>query len=188
MKYKIFSACAAAAVIMAAAGCGQAGLDDEFVFGKNRISCANETITIEVPFEMGIQGKMADLAPKDLPKVNAEGHNPHMQILVTGERAGGKTVEAQAEAASAMMRGNPTVSGLKEERNAVRIGNTEGIRMTFVFTVAEKNRSADLTVKEYIFPQNDTLWRVIYQYRTNDPVGKALTERVEGKIVQGATF
>ena len=60
--------------------------------------------------------------------------------------------------------------------------------MTFVFTAAEKNRSADLTVKEYIFPQNDTLWRVIYQYRTNDPVGKALTERVEGKIVQGATF
>lgn len=43
-------------------------------------------------------------------------------------------------------------------------------------------------MKEYIFRQDRTLWRVIYQYRTEDPVGKALAERIEGRIVQGATF
>ncbi len=188
MKAKLFLASLLCGAVLTLSGCGNASLDDQFVFGKNRISCGNETITLEVPFEMGVGGKMADLAPKDTEKVNAEGHNRNMQILVTGERDSGKTVDAQAEAATALMQGNAAVTDLKTEKDSVKLGNTEGVRLTFAFTDTEKGRATKLTVKEYIFRQQNTIWRVIYQYRSDDPVGKALAERVEGKIVMGATF
>lgn len=188
MKGKVILASLLCGAVLTLSGCGNASLDDQFIFGKNRISCGNETITVEVPFEMGIGGKMADLAPKDTEKVNAEGHNQNMQILVTGECDGGKTVDSQAEAAAAMMKANAAVTDLKTQKDSVKLGNTDGVRLTFAFTDTEKGRAAKLTVKEYIFRQQNTIWRVIYQYRTEDPVGKALAERVEGKIVMGATF
>lgn len=170
------------------AGCGQVQLEDDFIFGKNRISCANQTITLEVPFEMGVQGKMADMAPKNAEKVSAEGHNQHMQILVTGELAPGKTAIAQADAASALMQNESSVVNLKETRDNVTIGSMDGVRLVFSFEDVSRTHPVDLTVKEYIFSQGDILWRVIYQYRTDDPVGQELTAQVEGKIVQGATF
>lgn len=188
MKFRMLAVVLLSAALLGMAGCGGESLDDQFIFGKNRISCANETITLEVPFEMGVQGQMADLAPRDSSKVNAEGHNRHMQILVTGEIAAGKTAESQAAAASDMMKKEPSVTNLKETRDAVKIGGADGIRLTFSFDDVSKGQTTALTVKEYIFPLGHTMWRVIYQYRTGDPVGKALTERVEGRIVQGATF
>lgn len=188
MKGRIFLAAALLGAVLAVSGCGSQTLDDQFVFGKNRISCANETITLEVPFEMGISGKMADLAPKDGEKVNAEGHNQYMQILVTGERNTGKTVESEAAAAVSLMESNAAVTELKTQKDPVKIGQSDGVRLTFSFTDTEKGRATELTVKEYIFPQSNTIWRVIYQYRTGDPVGKSLAERLEGKIVPGATF
>lgn len=188
MKSKSLLLCLLAGAVFVMAGCGKPSLDDEFIFGKNRISRANETITIEVPFEMGVSGQLADLAPKDAETVHAEGHNKYMQILVSGEAASGKSAESLAEHASALMKDNPAVSNLSEVRDSVRIGEIPAIRLGFSFTDNEKGRSVDLTVKEYIFQRENTLWRVIYQYRSADPVGKALTERVEGKIVSGATF
>lgn len=188
MKGRVFLAAALLGMALTVSGCGSQTLDDQFVFGKNRISCANETITLEVPFEMGISGKMTDLAPKDGEKVNAEGHNRYMQILVTGERNTGKTVEGEAEAAVSLMGNNASVSGLQTQKEPVKMGSMDGVRLTFSFTDMEKGRATELTVKEYIFRQQNTIWRVIYQYRTGDAVGKSLVERLEGKIVPGATF
>lgn len=187
MKGRFFLAAVLASELLLTAGCGQESLDDQFIFGKNRISCANETITVEVPFELGVQGQMADLAPKDSGKVSAEGHNRYMQVLVTGE-ATDKTAETQAAEAVAMMRQEASVTDLQEKAEPARIGETEGVCLTFSFTDTSRGQPAALTVKEYIFRQDRTLWRVIYQYRTEDPVGKALAERIEGQIVQGATF
>lgn len=116
MKGRIFLAAVLASALLLTAGCGQESLDDQFIFGKNRISCANETITVEVPFELGVQGQMADLAPKDSGKVSAEGHNRYMQVLVTGE-ATDKTAEAQAAEAVAMMRQEASVTDLQEKPN-----------------------------------------------------------------------
>lgn len=188
MRRNILCGIALAGAVLVMAGCGGARLDDDFVFGKNRISCANETITVAVPFEMGISGQMADLAPKDAEKVNAEGHNRYMQILVSGEKAGTETMHSLADKAESLMTGSGNVSDLKKTRETVSLDGEEAIRLTFQFTDTEKGRSAALTVKEYIFQQGNTLWRVIYQYRSGDSLGKALTERVEGHIVRKATF
>lgn len=188
MKRKIILAALVCGAVLMLSGCGNASLDDQFVFGKNRLSCGGETITVEVPFELGVGGKMADLAPKDAEKVNAEGHNKNMQILVTGERDEGKTPESQAEAAVALLKSNGAVKNLNVQKDSIQVGERQGVRLTFAFTDTEKGRATNLTVKEYIFRQNHTFWRVIYQYRTEDPVGKALADRVEGKIVMGATF
>ena len=188
MKHKILWTAAIAGTVFLFSGCGSASLDDEFVFGKNRISCGNETITLAVPFEMGVSGQMADLAPKDAQTVRAEGHNRYMQVLVSGEKDGTDTAETLADKAARLMKENPSVTDLKETRENVSIDGGSAICLTFQFTDMEKGRAADLTVKEYIFQQGRTLWRVIYQYRSGDTVGRALTERIEGHIVRKATF
>ena len=174
--------------VLLTSGCAPTSLEDEFILGKNRISCANQTITLEVPFEMGVQGRMADMAPKDSAKVSAEGNNKHIQILVTGELAAEKNVMAQMAAASELMNNEESVANLTEIKESITLGNMNGVCMTFSFDDISRSSPVSLTVKEYMFKQGDVLWRVIYQYRTEDPVGKALTERVEGKIVEGVAF
>ena len=45
-----------------------------------------------------------------------------------------------------------------------------------------------LTVNEYIFLQDEVIWRVIYQYRTEDPIGRELSAQLAGRIQSGAAF
>ena len=45
-----------------------------------------------------------------------------------------------------------------------------------------------LTVNEYIFLQDEVIWRVIYQYRTEDPIRRELSARLAGRIQIGAVF
>lgn len=188
MNRKFWLAAALMTAVLGTAGCGSRNPEDDFVFGKVRVSCANETITVEAPFELGVDGRLADLADRSAETVHAEGHNQYMQILVTGARRNGRTAGSEADAAAALMAENPAVSGLQSARDAVRIGSSEGERLIFSFTNTEKGRIADLTVTEYIFTQGDVMWRVIYQYRTGDETGKRLAEHVAGKLAAGATF
>lgn len=188
MKLKIYAAAALTAVSLALAGCGNASLDDEFVFGKNRISCANETVTVLVPFEMGVNGGLADLAPKDTAKVYAKGNNRYMQVIVMGDASDTKTVESEAAAAEARIRGSKAVSEVLAESEDVTVAGAAGKKLTISLVDTTNGRKTALTMTEYIFRQDKTIWQVIYQYRTGDATGEALTKRVEGAIEKGATF
>ena len=87
-----------------------------------------------------------------------------------------------------MLKGNPALSNVKSDVKDVKIGNLDGKKLTFTFTETGRGKSTDLTVDEYIFTQKDTVWRIIYQYRSADTTGQALAERVSGKIVLGSEF
>ena len=90
---KLICSLATAAVVMLMSGCGNQSIEDQFVFGKTRVHCADATITINSPFELAVNGKQADLGPRDTDSVNAEGHNQNIQIIVSASRAGsGETV------------------------------------------------------------------------------------------------
>ena len=135
------------ALAMLPAGCGNS-IDDQFPFGKNRIHCGGETITVATPFELISNGRQVDLGDRQAETVHAEGHNANMQLLVTGTKEGaGKDAKTLAEEAKSI-----------------------------------------LAVEEYIFLRKGVVWRVIYQYRSQDEVGKALTQKVAGQIAMGSTF
>lgn len=169
-------------------GCG-GSLDDQFVFGKNRIHCDNQTITISTPFELVSNGKQVDLGDRGASVVKAEGYNSHLQILVTGDKATADVNEkVLVSDAQEILKSNPALSHVKSEVKDVSIGDLKGKKLTFTFTESSRGKSTDLTVDEYIFTQKNTVWRVIYQYRTTDSIGKALAERVAGKIALGSEF
>ncbi|HBK27896.1 MAG TPA: hypothetical protein DDY92_05020 [Dialister sp.] len=175
-------------VAMLPAGCGNS-LDDQFVFGKNRIHCNGSTITVSIPFEMVADGQQVDLGPRQASRVNAEGHNGHIQVLVTGN----KVTEDKNEAllvkdAEEVLKGNNNLSNLTSDKKDVTIGKVPGTLLTFQFTESNRGKKTDLTVKEYIFTYENTVWRVIYQYRTHDEVGKALVDRLGGQIALGSEF
>lgn len=173
---------------MLPAGCGNS-LDDQFVFGKNRIHCNGATITVATPFEMASDGKLVDLADKQASKVNAEGHNGHIQILVTGNQVTSDTNEANLVAsAEKILQNNSHLKNLQSSKKDVTIGNVKGTSLSFQFTEEGKGKATDLSVEEYIFTHQNTVWRVIYQYRSHDEVGKALASRLAGQIALGSTF
>ena len=87
------------ALAMLPAGCGNS-IDDQFPFGKNRIHCGGETITVATPFELISNGRQVDLGDRQAETVHAEGHNANMQLLVTGTKEGeGKDAKTLAEEA-----------------------------------------------------------------------------------------
>jgi hypothetical protein len=187
-KTKLLLAAGLMGTMLLFSGCGNS-LDDQFVFGKNRIHCDNQTITISTPFELVSNGKQVDLGDRGASVVKAEGHNSHLQILVTGDKATADVNEkVLVSDAQEILKSNPALSHVKSEVKDVSIGDLKGKKLTFTFTESSRGKSTDLTVEEYIFTQKDTVWRVIYQYRTADTTGKALAERVAGKIALGSEF
>ncbi len=185
---KCLASLALFAAVELLAGCAS-GIEDQFVFGKNRIHCDNATITVATPFELISDGKQVDLGARDAQVVHAEGHNANMQILVTGnKKTESLTEDTLAAQAEGVLRENPNLANLKADKQEISLGQTKAHALTFQFTETSRGRKTDLTVKEYIFSQNDTVWRVIYQYRSQDEVGKALVDRLAGQIVLGSEF
>lgn len=176
------------ALVSLSAGCGHS-IDDQFVFGKNRIHCDNSTITVTTPFELISDGKQVDLGARDAQVVHAEGHNGNMQLLVTGnKRTEGLTEETLVAQAAGILENNPNLTNVKTDAKEMTLGTVKAHEITFSFTENAKGRQTPLTVKEYIFTQNDVVWRVIYQYRSQDETGKALVERLAGQIALGSEF
>lgn len=135
------------------AGCGNS-LDDQFVFGRNRIHCDNQTITVSTPFELVSNGKQVDLGDKGASVVKAEGHNSHLQILVTGEKVTADMNEkVLISQARNVLKSNSSLSNVKFDSQDVKIGNLDGKKLTFTFTETSRGKSTDLTVDEYILPR-----------------------------------
>ena len=176
------------AVAMLPAGCGNS-IDDQFPFGKNRIHCDGETITVATPFELISNGKQVDLADRQAETVHAEGHNANMQILVTGTKASeGKDAKTLAEEAKRILADNPNLKNVKSQQKEIILGDVKAQQLSFSFTETARGKSTELSVEEYIFLRKGVIWRVIYQYRSHDEVGKALVKKVAGQIAMGSTF
>ena len=60
--------------------------------------------------------------------------------------------------------------------------------MRFSYVEKAREEKTALTVNEYIFLQDEVIWRVIYQYRTEDPIRRELSARLAGRIQIGAVF
>lgn len=176
------------AVAMLPAGCGNS-IDDQFPFGKNRIHCDGETITVSTPFELISNGKQVDLGDRQAETVHAEGHNANMQILVTGTKESeGKDAKTLAKEAERILTDNPNLKNLRCEQKEITLGDGKAQQLSFSFTEIVNGKNIELSVEEYIFLQKGIVWRVIYQYRSQDEVGKALTQKVAGQIAMGSTF
>lgn len=171
------------------AGCSQQEISDEYILGKNRISCDNITITVMTPFELITEGKQVELADKSVRNIAAEGHNKNIQMFVTaGVASSENTVSTLADKAKMILKDNPSISDLKIDESDVKIQSVNGKKLEFVFDERVKGKHTNLTVTEYIFEYEGVVWRVIYQYRSKDNKGKQLSELIAGKIYLGATF
>ena len=129
------------------------------------------------------------LGPRDTDSVNAEGHNQNIQIIVSASRAGsGETVDSEKQKALDIMTSDQMLTNLKTDVKTAKAAGQDAQVLTFTFTENDQGMSTNLTVIEYIFEYQNVVWRTIYQYRTDDPVGKALAERLAGKILPGTVI
>lgn len=166
------------------AGCGKETPEDQFAFGNARVFCADSVITLRLPFELAIQGKPSDEVPSDPDSVTAGGSNSYMQVIAAGRKTD-TDIDTAAAASMQSMKDNGAVSGLQSQKSEGQIGDERAAVLRFQFTETDRGKAADLSVVEYIFREGDVLWRVIYQYRTQDETGKALAGYTAGRIVSG---
>ena len=178
VKNIIYSLFMVFTIILAVTGCANERIEDQFVFGKSRVHCANTTITVNSPFELAVKGKQADIGDLMSTKVVASGYNKHIQINVNSlKKETLKIIENDA-----------AVSNLQVEEKTGKVGNitTEILKIEFIEN--NKGKNIGITITEYIFEYNHVIWRVIYQYRTEDTVGKALSDRLAGQIIPGTVL
>ena len=176
-------------LLLLLSGCRHDEIEDEFVFGKNRVRCSNATITVVTPFELFSEGKQVEFQAKSAKSIHAEGHNKNIQIFVTADTATpDKSVESVAITAKGILQENPHVSNLKIQESDIKIQSENGKKLNFIFDEMTRGEKINLTVTEYIFEYKGIVWRVIYQYRSTDRTGKQLSEFISGKIYLGETF
>lgn len=96
-----------------------------------------------------------------------------------------KTLAKEAER---ILTDNPNLKNLRCEQKEIPLGDGKAQQLSFSFTEIVNGKHIELSVEEYIFLQKGVVWRVIYQYRSQDEVGKALTQKVAGQIAMGSTF
>lgn len=189
MKHKLLLSIALASMVTLMSGCGSSNLEDQFTFGTSRVHCENATVSVSAPFELVVNGKQADLGDKSAEKVNAEGHNRNIQILVTADKAAdGTTPASLADDAVNMLKSDSLISNLKSDRSKGKVDGQDAEVINFTFTEKNKGVDVDLSIREYIFSYKDVNWRVIYQYRTDDETGKALADKLAGQVKMGTTF
>lgn len=93
--------------VLLLSGCSGNNVRDKFVFGKNRISCNNTTITVLTPFELIANGKQAEISDRNAHKIMAEGHNQHIRIFVMGDKNTiNESISAAEESAETLLRNN----------------------------------------------------------------------------------
>ena len=103
--------------VLLLSGCSGNNVRDKFVFGKNRISCNNATITVLTPFELIANGKQAEISDRNADKIMAEGHNQHIRIFVMGDKNTiNESISAAEESAETLLRNNKRVTNLKVEK------------------------------------------------------------------------
>ena len=129
------------ALAMLPAGCGNS-IDDQFPFGKNRIHCGGETITVATPFELISNGKQVDLGDRQAETVHAEGHNANMQLLVTGTKEGEeKDAKTLAEEAKSILADNPNLKNVKSQQKEITLGDVKAQQLSFSFTETAREKN-----------------------------------------------
>ncbi len=114
-------------LLLLLSGCRHDEIEDEFVFGKNRVRCSNATITVVTPFELFSEGKQVEFQAKSAKSIHAEGHNKNIQIFVTADTATpDKSVESVAITAKGILQENPHVSNLKYRNQILRFNRRMG--------------------------------------------------------------
>ena len=122
-------------------------------------------------------------------KVVASGYNKHIQINVNGDLSDTEhTVDSLKKETLKIIENDAAVSNLQVEEKTGKVGNITAEILKIEFIENNKGKNIGITITEYIFEYNHVIWRVIYQYRTEDTVGKALSDRLAGQIIPGTVL
>lgn len=168
---------------------GNRGAEDQFVFGKSRVYCNGSVITIKTPFELAVNGKQSDLSQNNVYNVIAAGADKNFQILVFGYKVDEHTspkiiIDEQID----LLKTDENISNLKLGTGKSSINGREAYVLDSTFNEELKKGNEDLVIKVYTFQDNQTVWKVIYQYKANDEIGKAIMEKLDKKIISGVVL
>lgn len=165
---------------------GSKGIEDQFVYGKSRVSCAGSTITVKTPFELAVDGKQSDLSKDHSDTVVAAGADKNFQILIFGYKVDENTTpEIIFSEQCELLKHDENISDLNIKTGKTTIESSEAYVIDASFNEKMKKGNIDFIIKSYIFKDKQTVWKVIYQYKRDDEIGSILMQKFSGKIMSG---
>lgn len=163
-------------------GCGKpVSLEDKYSFGTAYVEYADTTLALELPFELRKPDNAAEEAYAEKRYLTRFGANRHFLTLVEAYPA----AELSAEAVMKETEETFTNPVLKEVQSSLTDTEAAGVpakRMDVSYTQPMSDKDISLTGIIYIFEHEGIVWKVLYQYPSEDEDGTALAERVAGKL------
>lgn len=160
-------------------GCGPRAVEDTYSFGTARVYFADSAAELVLPFELQVRraDRLQAQAPQELTAYNA---NRHFQTIVEAVPAAADTDVAAAQAYFVQ-----TLADDDKAETTTTVATLDGMpaaRVDYTYVQPSNQGPVPLTGRAYITVRNGTLWRIMYQYPTNDPEGAALMAYVDGQI------
>ena len=179
MKFKCpkgLIGCVLGVSLLTLAGCGSTNVMDTYSFGNQVIQDGQSEITIALPYEMGRTSET--LNKEGYPLVAYGSISNHIMINVEGIQA-------------APNKPLPTIAQYTEQKRAEfqGLGGTVNVEAVDLNGVPAQHISGSyygnklqLSFSQYIFEDKGVLWKITYQYPTDDQVGADISKEIQHKI------
>lgn len=168
-------------VVVIVSGCGSDNVLDKYSFGNQVIKVSNSEVTIPSPFELGYNSTITATKKGD-PIKSYAGTNNKVLVNVEAYLPNGKpqqTPQSLVDDEINAMKNVQNFKVVKSESTTIMLSGTPALKQTITF-IGQNDMKFSLL--QYIFTDNDVLWNIVYQYRTDDAEGQAIVDYVTDKI------
>ena len=171
-------------IVMLIAGCGKnSAVTDNYTFGTSGVTFADQTLEMVLPFDLQAPHNDAEQAyAKAKQRLTRFGANAHFQTMVE-VASKSDTVNASAWLDELKRTfAKPAFQGARIEIVQGQIAGDPSQIFSAVYPQKVGDKTISLTAKVYIWEHQDVVWKVFFQYPTEDADGAALLQYVENKV------
>jgi len=166
---------------MVVSGCGSDNVLDKYSFGNQVIKASNSEVIIPSPFELGYNSTITATKKGD-PIDSYAGSNSKVLVNVEAYLPTGKPQQTPQGLINDELNAMKSVQNfkiVKSESTNIMLSGIPALKQTITF-IGQNDMKFSLL--QYVFTDNDVLWNIVYQYRTDDAEGQSIVDYVADKI------
>lgn len=181
MKRLIFGVLAMCLCLLTACG-GSNRIEDKYTFGTAYVQFGGTTLALELPFDLRAPQNDAELKYAKERQLTRFGANDHLLVMVEADEAATKPLAAKLEETRALYR-SPALREAQCKEAATEVAGVPATRFDVAYRQSLRNgKEVALTGTAYVWEKDGVIWKVLYQYPTQDAEGQALADRARGKL------
>lgn len=155
---------------------------DRYPLGTAYVAFAGHTLALELPFDLRAPQNDAELTYSAQRQLTRFGSNAHFLVLVEADEATHRSLEQRREETLNMYRDDSLKEVDVKESKAMVAGDAATRFDVRYRQLMKQGKEVSLTSTILLWEHAGTVWRVLYQYPTDDKDGQDLAALLVGKI------